>query len=115
MRKRIKKKQLGRVKKQRTALFKSLATGLILNGKIKTTQAKAKTIRPIIEKMVTQAKKNTMAHKRLLRAKLSEQAVKKLDGEIAPKYFYRNGGYTRIINLPRRYPDGAKMAIIEFI
>ena len=115
MRKRIKKKQLGRIKKQRTALFKGLANGLILNGKIRTTQTKAKTIRPIIEKMITQAKKNTIAQKRLLRKRLSEQAVKKLAGEIAPKYLERNGGYTRIVNLPRRYPDGAKMAIIEFV
>lgn len=103
------------MKKQRTALFKGLANGLILNGKIRTTQTKAKTIRPIIEKMVTRAKKDTIANRRLLAAKLESKALKKIFSDIGPKYLERNGGYTRIINLPRRTTDGAKMAIIEFV
>ena len=115
MRKRIKKRQLGRVKKQRKALFKSLATALILNGRIRTTQTKAKTIRPIIEKIITQAKKDTVAQRRLLRKRLSEEAVKKIYLQITPKYIERKGGYTRIIKLPKRYPDGARMAVIELV
>ena len=82
-----------------------------------TTEAKAKELRPYVEKMVTQARSATAAQKRLLNAKLlnQESEVKKLVEKIAPRYESRAGGYTRITKLPARKSDGAAMAIIEFV
>lgn len=99
------------------ALVNSLALNLIVRGKIKTTEPKAKELRPFIEKLVTAAKKNNLATRKLIISKLSNRApeVKKLFEVIAPKYADRNGGYTRIIKLGQRKSDAAKMAVIEFI
>ncbi len=110
------KRKFGREKGQRESLLRLLAGALIERGKMKTTEAKAKEVRPLVEKMVTRAKSTTLASRRLLIANLgSVKLVKKLTDEIAPKYEKRAGGYTRIIKLPAREGDGSKMAIIEFV
>ena len=108
-------RKFGRVRKVRKAFIKSLASALILRGKIKTTQARAKEIRPIVEKMVTKAKNNSLETRRLILSRLPKDAAKKLFEEVAPKYVGRPGGYTRITKLVPRKSDGAKMAIIEFV
>lgn len=107
----------GRSKNQRAALLKGLVTSLVSNERIETTEAKAKELRPAIEKMVTRAKNPTLANKRLLLAGLynNESAVKKLVEAIAPRYMERAGGYTRITKLVPRKGDGSKMAVIEFV
>lgn len=111
------KRKFGRVKNKRNALLNSLALNLIVRGKIKTTEPKAKELRPFIEKLVTQAKKDTLATRRLIKSKLSNRnpEVKKLFEVIAPKYMDRSGGYTRVLKLGARKSDGAKMAHIEFV
>lgn len=118
MRHHNKNKKFGRVKKQRTALMRSLARSLILHDKIQTTETKAKALRPFIEKLITKSKDNSVAMRRVVLARLggSDIAVKKLFDTIAPKYKERNGGYLRIIKLGSvRVGDSAKEAIIEFI
>lgn len=100
---------------QRKALMKALVTALITNGKIKTTEAKAKELRPTIEKMVTRAKVKNPYNIRLIRKTLAEKIAKKLFDEIATKYQERPGGYTRITKLGQRKSDSSDMAQIEFI
>ncbi len=100
---------------QRTALMKALATALIVNGKIKTTHAKAKELRPAIEKMITRAKAKTPQNIRIIRKTLAEKITRKLFDEIASKYQDRAGGYTRIIRLGQRKSDSSFMAQIEFV
>jgi large subunit ribosomal protein L17 len=108
-------RKFGRERDQRRALLKSLVFNLVKNGKIKTTDAKAKELRPITEKLITIAKKEGLANYRLLISRVGEQTAKKLVKEIAPKYKERKGGYLRIIKMPARKSDGSKMAIIELI
>ena len=116
MRHRKKTKILGRKKEPREALMRSLATNLIIYEKIKTTEAKAKALKPYVEKMITLGKKNTLHARRQLLAKLYvEGAVKKVLEVLSPRYKDRKGGYTRITKLGKRYGDRAKMAQIEFI
>jgi large subunit ribosomal protein L17 len=104
-----------RVRKVRNALLRSLAFSLIEKGKIKTTEAKAKEIRPVVEKFVSEAKKGTLGSRRILSAKLPQVAVAKLFKDLAPKYKDRKGGYTRIIKVAIRKSDGARMSVIEFV
>lgn len=106
-----------RSKNQRTALMKGLAASLITREQIQTTEAKAKELRPKIEKMITRAKNPTLANKRLLLANLyhDDVAVKKLVETIAPRYSERAGGYTRITKLVPRKGDASKMAVISFV
>lgn len=110
-------RKFGRDKTQKRALMNSLALNLIVREKIKTTEPKAKELRPFIEKLVTRAKGDNMATRRLITAKLSSRGfeVKKLFEVIAPKYAEKKGGYTRVLKLGARKSDGAKMAIIEFV
>jgi large subunit ribosomal protein L17 len=115
MRKRNRGRILSRTKNKREALLKSLATSLFLHGKIKTTEAKAKELRMSAEKMITRAKDNNVANRRVLGQVLSPKVLKKLFEEIALKYKDRNGGYTRILKLGPRISDGAKMVIIELV
>jgi len=121
MRKRKRGRRLSRKRDQRKALLKSLASSLILNEKIKTTEAKAKELRPFVEKFITRGKKlilhpqEGLASRRFLAKFFSPQIVKKLIDEIGPRYKERKGGYTRIIKLGPRKSDGAKMAIIELV
>ena len=109
-------RKLGRTKDVRTAMLRAMVTYLIENGRIETTVTRAKEVRPLVEKMITLGKKNTLASKRQALAFITkEDAVKKLFSELAPKYADRNGGYTRILRTGPRRGDAAAMAIIEFV
>ncbi len=110
-------KKLGRERKARTALMRSLLVALILEEKIKTTEAKAKATRPLVEKMVTLAKRGNLSAHKLLTSRLggNERAAKKLIDVIAKRQADRPGGYTRIIKLPARQGDASPMAYIEFV
>lgn len=110
-------RKFGREKNARIALKRGLAASLIEHGRMLTTEAKAKEIRPIVEKMVTRAKNPTLANRRTLLAGLynNETVVSKLISDIAPKYSSRAGGYTRITKLVERKSDGSPMAVIEFV
>lgn len=110
-------RKFGRNKNQRNALMKGLVLALISHGRIETTEAKAKELRPFIEKLITKANVGTLASRRLVMARLyglTAEANKLID-TIAPKYKGRAGGYTRISKLPRRAGDASKMAVIEFV
>ncbi|MBI5254746.1 50S ribosomal protein L17 [Candidatus Falkowbacteria bacterium] len=101
----------------RRALLRGLARSLVLAGKIETTEAKARALRPLIEKQITVGKKATLAGRRQLLAFFGDEvAVNKVLNDLAVKYKERKGGYTRIIKLAlRRIGDNAKKAIIEFV
>ncbi len=112
-----KNRTFGRSRSQRTALVRGLAVSLIENGKIKTTEAKAKELRPFIERLVSHGKKNTVAARRIVASRLGEPAadiIKKVFEEIAPKFATRAGGYTRVIKMGRT-PAGRDEAVIEFV
>ncbi|MBU4480330.1 50S ribosomal protein L17 [Patescibacteria group bacterium] len=111
-------RKLGRETKQRTALLRSLAISLILKEKIKTTEAKAKELRPFIEKIVTKGKEGTLTSRRMVSSRLGSggvSATKKVFDVIAPKYEEREGGYTRVVKVSNRQNDGSRIAIIEFV
>ena len=115
MRKRVKGRLLSREKDQRKALLSSLARELILNGKIETTESKAKEVSSFAEKCITKAKSGTLHSRRELMKTFSEDVTKKMVEEIALRYKERQGGYTRIIKAGARKSDGAKMAFIELV
>lgn len=115
MKKRIKKRTLSRKLGPRKALLKSLLRSLVLKERIETTHAKAKSISPMAEKLITKAKKGGVAQRRQLSALVDGESAKKLVDVIAPRYQDRKGGYTRIIKLVPRKSDSAKRAIIEFV
>ncbi len=110
-------RKFGRAKNGRTALLKGLAAALIEHGKILTTEAKAKELRPKIEKMVTKAKNPTLSNRRMLLSGLynNSAVVEKLVADIAPRFIERAGGYTRITKIVQRKGDASKMAVIEFV
>lgn len=110
-------RKFGRKIKVRGALLKSLMLSLIVHGRIKTTEAKAKEIRPMMEKLVTRAKTDDVNTRRVIMSRLMNRApeTKMLITEIAPKFKDVSGGYTRIMKLPQRTSDGARMALIEFV
>lgn len=109
-------RKFNRGRNQRKALIRSLVRELFLNGKIETTEAKAKEARPYAEDYITKAKKDSVASRRdVLSRMANNEIVNKLFKEIAPRYADRNGGYTRIIKTGPRKTDGASMAIIELV
>ena len=108
-------KQLGRNAKNRKALFRSLVTSLVEHGKIKTTLAKAKVLRPYVERTITRARKNDLNTIRILRKDFSEKTTSDLTKKWGVLFKTRNGGYTRIIKLPFRSSDASPMAYIEFV
>lgn len=110
-------RKLGRETGQRRALLRSLAHSLILKESIKTTEAKAKEVRPFVEKLVTKAKAGTAADRRDVLSRLGgdAKATARLFKTIAPRYGSRQGGYTRIVKMAARQGDAAKMALIEFV
>lgn len=111
----VKGRKLGRSKDQRTALLKSLIRSLIIHERISTTEAKAKEMRPLMEKLITRARIDTVANRRLAAARIGDAAaVKKLFTAIAPRYEGRTGGYTRIIKRVVK-ADGRKNAYIAFV
>lgn len=116
MKHRVAGRKFGRDKDQRRALFKGLAVSLILHERVTTTEAKAKTIRPIVEKLVTMAREDTDHHRRLVMARLGdENATRKLFEVIGPRYDGQNGGYTRIYKIGIRRGDAAPISMIEFV
>lgn len=117
MQHRRKNRKLGRVKRVRTALLRSLARSLVLEEGITTTLAKAKELRPFVERLVSSSKKGTPASRRLVGARLggAADAVKKLHGELAERYNKRPGGYTRIVRLGRVGKRVGEAARIEFV
>lgn len=114
---RAKARSFNRPANQRRALLRSLARSLVIHERISTTEAKAKELRPFVEHLVTYAKKNTLASRRLAIAKLGDEAaVKKLFSSIAPRYSDRAGGYTRVIKRTKRgTTDARKLAYIAFV
>lgn len=115
MKHRGKKRSFGRKTDQRRAFFKSLVVALVEKRRIHTTEARAKALRPMVEKLVTKAKSGTLAHRRALASVTSPKIAGLLIGEIAPKYMDRHGGYTRIMKSGIRRSDSARLAIIEFV
>ena len=110
-----KTKQLGREMNVRNALLKTMAVSLVRDLKIKTTETKAKVLKPIVEKLITKAKIGDVAARRFISSKIGPASAKKLVDTIAPKFKDRNGGYLRITKLNDRKADAAKMAQIEFV
>ena len=114
-------RKLGRTTAQRTAMLRAMVTFLLENGKIETTNTRAKEVQAMAEKMITTAKDNTLHNRRLVLAFVTkEDVVSKLFSEIAPKYADRkyadrNGGYTRVTKIGPRRGDGAEMAVIELV
>ncbi len=110
-------RKFGRESNQRTALLRSLAVSLIEHEKITTTEAKAKELRPFIEKLITTGRGDGVSSSRLIVSRLggNKDCTKKIVDDLSKRYMDRNGGYTRIVKLSPRSGDGSKMAVIEFI
>ncbi len=116
MRHQKKKKTLDRKVGPRKSLMRNLATSLVLHEAIRTTDAKANALRPIIERLITISKAGDLAARRRLLAYLTvERASKKMIDVVGPRYKERAGGYTRIIKLEQRLGDRAHMARIELV
>ena len=116
MRHRVKVKKLDRKKAPREMMLRNLASSILIYEKVKTTEAKAKAVKPLVEKMITIAKAGDLTARRRLIAKLPQpMAVKKTIESLGKKYKDRAGGYTRIIKLGNRTGDGAKIVQIELV
>ncbi|MDE0243531.1 MAG: 50S ribosomal protein L17 [Candidatus Kaiserbacteria bacterium] len=112
-----KQRKFGRVGQQRKQLLRSLARSVILEEKVHTTVARAKSVRPFVEKLVTTARKDDVATRRLLLARFNNDrtVVKKLIEVLGPKYKEHSGGYTRIAKVEPRPGSGRTSAVIEFV
>ncbi|MER3408787.1 MAG: 50S ribosomal protein L17 [Thermoleophilia bacterium] len=109
-------KKLGRDSAHRRALYANLAGALIEHGRVQTTEAKAKAVRPVVEKMITLGRRGDIHARRQALAFLrSQDVVHKLFSEVAPRLADRPGGYTRIVKLGARQGDGAPMAYLELV
>ncbi|MBM7588411.1 large subunit ribosomal protein L17 [Bacillus pakistanensis] len=117
-------RKLGRTSSQRKALLRDLATDLIINERIETTEARAKELRSVVDKMITLGKRGDLHARRqasafirheVANAEDNQDAIQKLFADIAPRYTERQGGYTRIMKLGPRRGDGAPMVIIELV
>jgi len=109
-------KKLGRDSAHRKALYSNLAGALITHGRIETTEAKAKAVRPYAEKLVTLGKRGDLHARRQAMAELrSNDVVHKLFADVAPRFSERDGGYTRVVKLGPRLGDAANMALLEFV
>lgn len=116
MRHRVFGRKLGRDVKARKALFKNLINALIEHQEVRTTEAKAKAIKGLVDKFVSRAKKKDLHSRRLVFSFLqNKKMVNKLFEEIGPRFGKRPGGFTRIIKLGRRKGDGAMMVKMEFV
>ena len=116
MRHRVGGRKLQRTSSHRAALFRNMAAALIKHEQITTTLAKAKELRPYVEKLVTLAKKGGLSNRRLAHARLLDDAqLQKLFDVLGPRYAARNGGYTRVVKAGIRLSDAAPIAIIEFV
>ncbi len=109
-------RKFGRNPAQRRALLRQLSISMILQERITTTEAKAKSIRPVVEKLITIARDDTDHHRKLVMSKIdNKEATARLFDVIAPRYEAANGGYTRISKLGPRKGDAAPLALIELI
>lgn len=109
-------RKLGRPTDQRKAMLRNLVTSFLENGRIETTETRAKETQSLAEKMITLGKKNTLHSRRqALEFITKEDVVTKVFSEIAPKYADKNGGYTRIYKLGPRRGDSAPMALLELV
>ena len=119
-------RKLGRTSDQRKAMLRDLATSLIVSERIETTEARAKEVRSVVEKLITLGKKGDLASRRNAAKTLrnveilneddsTQTALQKLFGEIAERYAERQGGYTRILKVGPRRGDGAESVIIELV
>jgi len=116
MRHLVNTKRLRRNSAQRKALLRSLVTSFLEKERIQTTLAKAKATRPMVEKLITLSKKDTLhARRRALRVVYKRDVVKKMFEDLGPRFSERPGGYTRIVKLGPRKGDGAEMAILELV
>ena len=116
MRHRVGGRKLQRTSSHRAALFRNMAAALIKHEQIMTTTAKAKELRPYVEKLVTLAKRGGLSNRRLAQSRLMDDAqLAKLFDVIAPRYSNREGGYTRVIKAGIRSSDAAPIAVIEFV
>ncbi len=116
MRHRIKTKKLDRKKEAREMMLRNLAASLLMYEKITTTKAKAKVVRSLAEKIISEAKKGDLSSRRKIISLLPQKlAVKKAMEVLGKRYKDRNGGYTRITKTGHRQGDGAEMAIIELV
>ena len=109
-------RKLGRDSAHRRALYSNLAGALIEHGRIQTTEAKAKEVRPIVEKMITLGKRGDLAaHRQAVAFLRSKSVAHTLFAEVAPRFAERDGGYTRVVKLGPRHGDAAPMAYLEFV
>ena len=116
MRHGISGKKLGRTTSHRKSLFCNMVTALFEHDSIQTTESKARALRPIAEKLITQAKKNDLHHRRLVSVTVRNKTIlKRLFDTVVPRCTDRPGGYTRIIKLGRRPGDAAFMARLELV
>ena len=114
MRKQVFGRKFKRTKNQRKALFSGLVSAMILRGRIKTTEAKAKAIKSDIEKLVTKAKKEEKIARNLLKSHLKPFEIDKMISQIAPGFKNRTGGYTRIVKTGSRVSDNASMVVMQW-
>jgi len=116
MRHQKKGRKLGRDSAHRKALYSNLAGALIEHGRIRTTEAKAKEVRPIVEKMITLGKRGDLhAHRQAVAFLRSKSVAHLLFSEVAPRFADRSGGYTRVVKLGPRQGDSAPMAYLELV
>lgn len=115
MKKSVFGRKLGRDKNERTALFKSLMSSLIMEDRIQTTEAKARAIRPQVEKLVTKALKGTNATDKIIASSLNSNAIKRFMTDVAPRFKDRKGGYTRMIKIGSRLGDQSPMVVLEWV
>ena len=109
-------RQLSRTSTHRRAMLRNMATSLLQHDRIETTVAKAKELRPYVEKLITLARRGDLHARRLVERKIKDRAVTgKLFKELGPRFAARPGGYTRIIKLRPRVGDGAELARIELL
>ena len=109
-------RKLGKTSAQRKAMLRQQVTDLLENGKMETTFYRAKEVQPVVEKMITLAKKGGLAnYRRALAFITKEDVAKKLFDEVGAKYADRNGGYTRVTRTGARRGDAAEMAVIELV
>jgi len=116
MRHRVAHRKLGRTSEHRLSLLRNMAASLITHERIRTTVAKAKELRPFVEKLVTLGKRDSLhARRRALSILANKTVVRRLFSDVSPRFSERPGGYTRILKLGPRQGDGAPMAFIEFV
>ncbi|MFS8523823.1 MAG: 50S ribosomal protein L17 [Limnochordales bacterium] len=112
----MKQAKLGRTSSHRRALLRHLATQILDHGQVTTTEAKAKAVQPVVEKMISLGKRGDLHARRQAAAYLTDpKVVKKLFDEVAPNYADRNGGYTRVVKIGPRRGDAAPMAVIALV